>query len=80
MHAGEVAQMTLAHLQRELGDEQGLWLAGMARGEDGEVVTARIAPKSIGCGKSFRAHLLLTSCDAVRACECLCDVLTCVVA
>lgn len=65
--AGQVAQLPVAQLERELGAEQGLWLARMARGEDGEPVVARLAAKSIGCGKSFRAHLLITSAATVRA-------------
>jgi hypothetical protein len=52
-------------LQRDLGEEQGMWLAKMARGQDGESVAARLLPKSIGCGKSFRAHLLITSVETV---------------
>jgi hypothetical protein len=55
----------VSKLQRELGEEHGLWLANMAIGQDGEVVKPRLAPKSIGCGKSFLAHLQITSMETV---------------
>ena len=64
-YAGDVVKIPLEQLQRDIGQEKGMWLYRMARGHDGESVTPRTAPKSIGCGKTFRGHLLIKSTDKV---------------
>ena len=64
--AGDVVKLPLEQLQRGIGEEKGMWLYRMARGQDGESVTPRTAPKSIGCGKTFRGRLLIKSAEEVR--------------
>lgn len=51
--AGEVAAVGAAGLQRVLGDEDGWRAWQKANGIDKDPVTARSAPKSIGCSKTF---------------------------
>ena len=56
--------MPLAKLQKIFGDEDGAVFHEMAHGRDQDPVKARQVPKSIGCGKSFTAHLQIK--DAVK--------------
>ena len=56
----------MQQLQRLFGEEDGMMLHDMAHGRDSDVVQARSAAKSIGCGKSFTAHLQLKTVAKVR--------------
>jgi nucleotidyltransferase/DNA polymerase involved in DNA repair len=56
-YAGELAQISIQRLQRTFGDEHGTMLHDMARGQDHDAVQPRKVPKSVGCGKTFTAHL-----------------------
>lgn len=58
--AGEVAAVGPVELQRLLGDVEGWKAWEKSRGLDRDPVTARSAPKSIGCSKTFPGKAKLT--------------------
>ncbi|CAH1791744.1 unnamed protein product [Owenia fusiformis] len=53
-------------LQQIFGDKTGTILYGMCRGEEHEPVTARLLPKSVGCGKNFRGREMLDTRTKVK--------------
>ncbi|XP_014662519.1 PREDICTED: DNA polymerase eta-like isoform X2 [Priapulus caudatus] len=62
---GEICAFTRKHLQSTLGDKYGAWLYDACRGIEQEPVTARLLPKSIGCGKNFSGKTALNTYDQV---------------
>ena len=75
--AGQLARVPVQQLQRTFGEEDGVMLHNMAHGRDGEAVKARTLTKSIGCGKTFTAHLQLKDPAKVRWCNTLAVTLAC---
>jgi nucleotidyltransferase/DNA polymerase involved in DNA repair len=63
--AGQLSHVPLQHLQRMFGDEEGATLHDLACGRDHDTVKPRLAPKSIGCGKSFTGHLQIKTASKV---------------
>jgi DNA polymerase eta len=63
---GALAATPLAKLQREFGEDDGRWLAALARGVDALGVEERRLPKSVSCGKTFRGPDALRDEAAVR--------------
>eukprot|EP00892_Ulva_mutabilis_P005177 jgi/Ulvmu1/3030/UM015_0070.1 len=54
---GELSHVPMQRLHATFGEDTGRWLHDMCRGVDRDPVQPRLAPKSVGCGKSFTAHL-----------------------
>ncbi len=63
---GELAALPLSRLQARLGEDRGLSVYRLARGESDEPVKARDIPASIGNGKTFRGALALRTTDALH--------------
>jgi hypothetical protein len=61
------AAIPLPRLEAALGVQDAAWLHRLAQGKDDEEVKPRMLPKSISCGKTFRAQNVLTSLTAVHA-------------
>lgn len=57
--------MPLSKLHNSFGEDTGSWLYNMCRGFDNDAVQPRVAPKSVGCGKSFTAHLQIMKLETV---------------
>lgn len=70
--AGELSQVPVSRLHSIFGDDTGTWLYHMCRGIDRDVVQPRLAPKSVGCGKSFTAHLQIKKLETVCQLQSLC--------
>jgi DNA polymerase eta len=64
---GELAAVPLPRLQSRFGEERGVYVHRLARGESDEAVKARDVPNSIGASKTFRGSLALRGAAAARA-------------
>ncbi|XP_071792528.1 DNA polymerase eta-like [Asterias amurensis] len=63
---GDLCKYTEKQLQSHTGDKTGAWLYGLCRGIDDEPVKARLLPKSVGCGKTFRGVMALDTKQKVK--------------
>ena len=64
---GQVAGLPLSTLSAALDPKTAAWLHKLAaEGQDGEEVTVRELPKSIGCGKNFRGPDMLDTREKVE--------------
>ncbi|KAG2498947.1 hypothetical protein HYH03_003137 [Edaphochlamys debaryana] len=62
---GDLWAVPLARLEAVLGQAGAASLTRLAAGMDDEEVVPRLAPKSLGCGKTFRGTSALTALDQV---------------